>query len=125
MTLSSLRMESPCGLKYDDYALWSRGIFPGRAHFERETFIVKCHNEQLLLRSGPESNPAGAVLGRAASPIHPLPTGLPLVELRTPAAQSAPLQRVCVRRGSTSPACFQQEIGTSTQRSQFNRDGFS
>ena len=73
----SLRTASPLGLNNDAYAPWSRGIFPDRAKQEKEIFNMKHHNDHLTVTSGPESNPAGAALGRAAATFHPHPVPLP------------------------------------------------
>ena len=45
---------------------------------------MKSHNDHLTLTSGPESNPAGAALGRAAATFHPYPVPLPGTDHRTP-----------------------------------------
>lgn len=120
----SLRTASPLGLNNDAYAPWSRGIFPGRAKQEKEIFIMKHHNDYLTVTSGPESNPAGAALGRAAATFHPHPVPLPGTDHRTPAAQSAPRPRVRVRRGRPSPTRFQRGAGDHTQLQKTTETGF-
>lgn len=120
----SLRTVSPLGLNNDAYAPWSRGIFPGRAKLEKEIFNMKHHNDYLTVTSGPESNPAGAALGRAAATFHSHPVPLPGTDHRTPAAQSAPRPRVRVRRGRLSPTRFQRDAGDHTQLQMTTETGF-
>ena len=140
----SLRTASPLGLNNDAYAPWSRGIFPDRAKQEKEIFNMKHHNDHLTVTSGPESNPAGAALGkpltdiekqmyfvdtgaalgRAAATFHPHPVPLPGTDHRTPAAQSAPRPRVRVRRGRPSPTRFQRGAGDHTQLQKTTETGF-
>ena len=76
---------------------------------------MKSHNDHLTLTSGPESNPAGAALGRAAATFHPYPVPLPGTDHRTPADLSAPHPRARVRRGSSSPPWLHQVIGIRTK----------
>ena len=60
------RLNCPVSSGRHRYICWSRGIFPGHSKQEKERFRMKSHNDHLTLTSGPESNPAGAVSGRAA-----------------------------------------------------------
>lgn len=76
---------------------------------------MKSHNDHLTLTSGPESNPAGAALGRAVATFHPHPVPLPGTDHRTPADLSAPHPRARVRRGSSSPPWLHQVIGIHTK----------
>lgn len=109
----SFKAESRLGLNYDTYALWSRGIFPGGAY--KGDIFMKRRHDYVSVSSGPESKPAGAVLGRAAATFHPHPVPLPGTDHRTPAAQSAPRPRMRVRRGRRSPTRFQRGDGDHTQ----------
>lgn len=118
------RLSCKVGSGRHRYIRWSRGIFPGRAEQEKEIFIMKHHNDHLTVTSGPESNPAGAALGRAAATFHPHPVPLPGTDHRTPAAQSAPRPRVRVRRGRPSPTRFQRGAGDHTQLQKTTETGF-
>ena len=109
------RLNCPVSSGRHRYICWSRGIFPGHSKQEKESFKMKSHNDHLTLTSGPESNPAGAALGRAAATFHPHPVPLPGTDHRTPADLSAPHPRARVRRGSSSPPWLHQVIGIHTK----------
>lgn len=124
MPPSSSQTASPMGLQHDTYAPWSRGIFPAGAYKGAINMISQSDHRLSISISGPESNPAGAVSGRAAATFHPHPVPLPGTDHRTPAAQSAPRPRMCVRRGRRSPTRFQRGAGDHTQPSKTTETDF-
>ena len=124
MPPSSLQTTSPMGLQHDTYAPWSRGIFPTGAYKGAINMICQSDHRLSISISRPESNPAGAVSGRAAATFHPHPVPLPGTNHRTPAAQSAPRPRMRVRRGRRSPTRFQRGAGDHTQLQKTTETGF-
>lgn len=67
MTLPSLRTVSLCGLKYGDYALWSREIFPGGANLKGRLYCeVSQQATVITLWAGEQSGRRGARQSRVS-----------------------------------------------------------